>query len=129
MKLFAQLVNRRNRLKFPAASGRQPESRKAELVRPAKRGDNPFAGRKLARALLVAAPLTTPYLFDSRPTHEIAALARPDALHLSVILSTYTRGPSLNDAIRSVLAQHEATTPPFELIVLDNTSTHGTSEI
>ena len=48
---------------------------------------------------------------------------------MSVIMSTYNRGALLEDAIRSVLAQHAAITPPFELIVVDNNSTDNTREI
>ena len=48
---------------------------------------------------------------------------------MSVIMSTYNRGALLEDAIRSMLAQHAAITPPFELIVVDNNSTDNTREI
>ena len=43
-------------------------------------------------------------------------------------MSTYNRGEMLEDAIRGVLAQQDAT-PPFELIVVDNNSTDRTREI
>jgi len=52
---------------------------------------------------------------------------RPSSL--SVVLSTYNRGELLNDAVNSVLAQHNAITPPFEVIVVDNNSTDRTREI
>src|SRR3954447_26920581 len=48
---------------------------------------------------------------------------------ISVVLSTYTRGPLLESALRSVLAQQQPAAPAFELIVVDNNSTDGTSEI
>jgi glycosyltransferase involved in cell wall biosynthesis len=35
----------------------------------------------------------------------------------------------LHDAVRSVLAQHVASTPPFELLVVDNNSTDNTPEV
>jgi glycosyltransferase involved in cell wall biosynthesis len=54
---------------------------------------------------------------------------RPDVPRVSVIISTYNRGVLLEDALRSVLAQTEATAPPFELIVVDNNSTDATREI
>jgi glycosyltransferase involved in cell wall biosynthesis len=47
---------------------------------------------------------------------------------LSVVMCTYNRGELLLPAIRSVLAQG-ATTPPFELIVVDNNSSDGTRAI
>src|SRR4051794_32553856 len=50
-------------------------------------------------------------------------------LEVSVVLSTYNRGPLLEPALRSVLAQQQALTPPFELIVVDNNSTDGTRDI
>jgi glycosyltransferase involved in cell wall biosynthesis len=48
---------------------------------------------------------------------------------VSVVVSTYNRGPLLERALRSVLAQREPTTPRFEMIVVDNNSTDGTREI
>jgi glycosyltransferase involved in cell wall biosynthesis len=56
--------------------------------------------------------------------HEAAA-----APELSVVMSTYNRGNLLVDAIASVLAQHDAITPPFELLVVDNNSTDGTRAV
>ncbi len=50
---------------------------------------------------------------------------RPD---ISVVLSTYNRGPLLESAVRSVLAQQQGG-PTFELIVVDNNSTDGTAGI
>ena len=50
---------------------------------------------------------------------------RPD---VSVVLSTYNRGPLLESAIRSVLAQ-QGGSPAFELIVVDNNSTDATRGI
>jgi len=44
-------------------------------------------------------------------------------------MSTYNREELLHDAVRSVLAQHDPATPPFELIVVDNNSTDHTPEI
>ena len=44
-------------------------------------------------------------------------------------MSTYNRGSLLGDAVRSVLAQDGATTPPFELLVVDNNSTDDTPAI
>jgi GT2 family glycosyltransferase len=43
-------------------------------------------------------------------------------------MSTYNRGELLGDAVRSILAQHH-TTPPFELIVVDNNSTDHTRAV
>jgi glycosyltransferase involved in cell wall biosynthesis len=48
---------------------------------------------------------------------------------VSVIMSTYNRGELLDNAVRSVLAQHAGITPPFELIVVDNNSTDTTRAI
>ncbi len=48
-----------------------------------------------------------------------------DAPQLSVVISTYNRGPLLADAVRSVLAQRPDG-PGFELIVVDNNSTDDT---
>jgi len=48
---------------------------------------------------------------------------------LSIILSTYNRSELLDPAIRSVLGQHEAITPPLELVVVDNNSTDRTREV
>src|SRR5688572_14570339 len=56
-------------------------------------------------------------------------MTRPEAPQLSVVMSTYNRGELLGDAIRSLLAQHQTITPPFELIVVDNNSTDKTHEI
>jgi glucosyl-dolichyl phosphate glucuronosyltransferase len=47
---------------------------------------------------------------------------------LSVVICTYNRGELLLPAIRSVLAQG-GTTPPFELLVVDNNSSDGTRTI
>jgi glycosyltransferase involved in cell wall biosynthesis len=44
-------------------------------------------------------------------------------------MCTYNRGELLYDAVHSVLAQDDAITPPFELIVVDNNSTDGTRAI
>lgn len=44
-------------------------------------------------------------------------------------MCTYNRGELLENAIRSVLDQQEATTPPFEMIVVDNNSSDRTREI
>lgn len=65
----------------------------------------------------------------NRPAGRITPHVPPEAPQLSVILSTYNRGELLNDALRSVLAQNDAITPPFELIVVDNNSTDSTREI
>jgi glucosyl-dolichyl phosphate glucuronosyltransferase len=43
-------------------------------------------------------------------------------------MSTYNRGALLEDALRSVLAQDPASTPPFEFLVVDNNSTDQTRE-
>lgn len=48
---------------------------------------------------------------------------------LSVVLSTYNRGELLTDALRSVLAQEDSLTPPFELIVVDNNSADRTRDV
>ena len=48
---------------------------------------------------------------------------------ISVVLSTYNRGPLLEPALRSVLAQQQPAAPAFELIVVDNNSTDGTRAI
>lgn len=68
---------------------------------------------------------------------EIAPRARPEhpstslraGPQLSVVMSTFNRGELLDDAVRSVLDQDEASTPPFELIVVDNNSTDRTPDI
>lgn len=54
--------------------------------------------------------------------------ARPEAPQLSVVMTTYNRGSLVDDALIGVLAQNEAITPPFELIVVDNNSTDGTRQ-
>jgi glycosyltransferase involved in cell wall biosynthesis len=48
---------------------------------------------------------------------------------ISVVLSTYNRGPLLESAVRSVLAQQQPVTPAFELLVVDNNSTDDTRGI
>jgi len=48
---------------------------------------------------------------------------------ISVVLSTYNRGPLLESALRSVLAQQQPVAPAFELIVVDNNSTDRTRAI
>lgn len=64
---------------------------------------------------------------DTRcPSGEDAPLRPP---HISVIICTYNRGNLLEPALRSVLTQQHAVTPPFELIVVDNNSTDGTQGI
>ena len=50
-----------------------------------------------------------------------------EAPHVSVVISTYNRGPLLGDAIRSVLDQDDA--PSFEVIVVDNNSTDATRAV
>ena len=61
----------------------------------------------------------------------IPALVQPiiPAPQLSVVISSYNRGELLADALRSVLAQQSAPTPPFELIVVDNNSTDNTRDV
>jgi len=54
---------------------------------------------------------------------------RPAAPQVSVVISTYNRGALLENAVRSVLAQDEASAPSFELIVVDNNSTDETAEL
>ena len=56
-------------------------------------------------------------------------LPRDDGPSVSVVLSTYNRGPLLHDALRSVVAQDPAVTPRFELIVVDNNSTDDTRTV
>jgi glycosyltransferase involved in cell wall biosynthesis len=56
-------------------------------------------------------------------------LPRDVAPRVSVVLSTYNRGPLLHDALRSVLAQDPAAAPDFELIVVDNNSTDDTRTV
>jgi glycosyltransferase involved in cell wall biosynthesis len=48
---------------------------------------------------------------------------------ISVVLSTYNRGPLLESALRSVLAQQQPGAPAFELLVVDNNSTDETRAI
>lgn len=71
----------------------------------------------LAQALLL--PVEMPGVTSSRS----------EIPQLSVVMCTYNRGELLLPAIRSVLAQHQATTPPFDLLVVDNNSTDGTRGI
>jgi glucosyl-dolichyl phosphate glucuronosyltransferase len=52
----------------------------------------------------------------------------PD-VRLSVVTSTYNRGALLEGAVRSILAQQDPRTPPFELIVVDNNSSDNTKQI
>jgi glycosyltransferase involved in cell wall biosynthesis len=66
---------------------------------------------------------------SERPSAPLPAHPPPGAPQVSIVMSTYNRGLLLDDAVRSVLAQHEPTAPPFELIVVDNNSTDGTREI
>jgi glycosyltransferase involved in cell wall biosynthesis len=47
---------------------------------------------------------------------------------VSVVVSTYNRADMLGGALASVLAQG-ASTPPFEVLVVDNNSTDGTAQI
>ena len=61
----------------------------------------------------------------SQPTTSSDAQLRADPPQLSVVISTYNRGPLLADAVRSVLAQR-TDGPSFELIVVDNNSTDDT---
>ena len=56
-------------------------------------------------------------------------LPATESPQVSVVMSTYNRGDLLADAIRSVLAQHERPSAPFELIVVDNNSTDQTRAI
>jgi len=48
---------------------------------------------------------------------------------LSVVVSTYNRGDLLAGAVRSILAQQDACTPRFELILVDNNSTDDTRTV
>ncbi|HJR58572.1 MAG TPA: glycosyltransferase [Vicinamibacterales bacterium] len=73
----------------------------------------------------MARPLLYTCVLPTTPT----PYPRPDTPQLSVVMCTYNRGGLLADAVRSVLAQHDATTPPFEMIVVDNNSTDGTRDI
>jgi glycosyltransferase involved in cell wall biosynthesis len=59
----------------------------------------------------------------------IAESRRPPTPEVSVIISTYNRGPLLRVAIESVLDQDPAITPPFELIVVDNNSSDATPTV
>ncbi len=54
--------------------------------------------------------------------------ARPVPPQLSVVMCTFNRGVLLHDALASVLAQPPSS-PPFELIVVDNNSTDSTRQI
>src|SRR5207249_4997559 len=78
--------------------------------------------------LLYGATLTTS--FSSNGVFGgITPPAQLETPQVSVIMSTYNRGELLDDAVRSVLAQRVDSTPPFELIVVDNNSTDTTREI
>ncbi len=59
------------------------------------------------------------------PDHDSSAKGPP---RVSVIMSTYNRGDLLEDAVRSVLDQDEAT-PAFDLVVVDNNSTDHTRDV
>ena len=65
----------------------------------------------------------------SRLSGDNPPAAAPQAPQLSVVMCTYNRGELLVPALRSVLAQDPPTTPPFELIVVDNNSTDETRAI
>jgi glycosyltransferase involved in cell wall biosynthesis len=83
----------------------------------------------LARPLLYTALLVNATASSSHAP-SVGMKAHPQsAPQVSVIVSTYNRGELLHDALRSVLDQRAATTPPFELIVVDNNSTDNTREI
>jgi len=49
--------------------------------------------------------------------------------HVSVVVTTYNRSKLLAAALRSILAQQDAATPPFELIVVDNNSSDDTCDV
>jgi glycosyltransferase involved in cell wall biosynthesis len=102
----------------------------ANLGTSLRRGQDSSLAKDLARPLLYhrALTLTTPGS-SRRPSGGITLHARPEAPQLSVIMSTYNRGELLGNAVRAVLAQHRAITPPFEMIVVDNNSTDGTRGI
>jgi len=82
----------------------------------------------LACPLLYEGALTVP-LSGNRSSRRMRPHARAETPQLSVIMSTYNRGELLRDALHSVLAQHVGSTPPFELIVVDNNSPDNTREI
>jgi len=48
---------------------------------------------------------------------------------LTIVMSTFNRGALLSGAMRSILAQQDVGTPPFELIVVDNNSTDSTRAV
>ena len=69
--------------------------------------------------------MTSPYSYAPQSIAE-GSQAMQKAPQVTVVMCTYNRGELLEDALRSVLAQHAASTPPFEVIVVDNNSTDGT---
>src|SRR3954462_3861203 len=84
------------------------------------------SGCKQSLSSPAAAGRHVPHLgLGTRPAPVTGADMRPE---ISVVLSTYNRGPLLESALRSVLAQQLAA-PAFELIVVDNNSTDGTRAI
>ena len=76
----------------------------------------------------VSRALTT-HPLGSAVSDPTASSPTSDIPFVSVIMSTYNRGPLLEDAIGTVLSQRPAITPSFELIVVDNNSTDHTREI
>jgi biofilm PGA synthesis N-glycosyltransferase PgaC len=57
---------------------------------------------------------------------ELPAAKRPLATQLTVLVPAYNEGASLGDTIRSLLAQ---TTPPAEILVIDDCSTDDTAAV
>ena len=66
---------------------------------------------------------------SKRQSAPITSAGGADPPQVSVVLCTYNRTGLLHSALESVLAQDNATTPPFELIVVDNNSTDRTREV
>lgn len=81
--------------------------------------------RVVTRHLTLLGALIRPE--DLRPFRTLRMRRRSDGMAMTVIIPVYNRVRTVGDAIRSALAQQLAV--PFNVIVVDNHSTDGTTDV